>query len=104
MEPGTLILSLPIMIVLNVVVEPVSTVAPQLQINTAILVTGIGTTQQAVDLTTMKTLKQMKCAALAKVTGQIMTGVMVLQTHTVMAAHTTVNILVVVDLTTLMTS
>ena len=104
MEPGTLILSPPTMIVLNVVAEPVSTVAPQLQINTAILVTGIGTTWKNADPTTMKTLKQMRCAALAKVIGQIMTGVKVLQTATVMAAHITVKDQVVVDLTTTMTS
>ena len=52
---------------LNAVVEFVSTVAPQLQIDPEINVNGTGTTQQAVDLTTMMTSRQMRCAALAKI-------------------------------------
>ena len=67
---------------LNVVVDFVSTVAPQLQIVLAILVSGIGNTQQAVDLTTMKTSKQMRCAALAKIrTRQLKSDSISMQSH-----------------------
>ena len=102
-EVGTLQLSTPPMSVLNVVAELVSTVAPQPQIKPATLVNGIGATQKAVDLTTMKTSKQMRCAALAKVK-EHMTGVEVQQTVTMMAAPGTLKILVHAVITMMKTS